>query len=155
MTFPSRSSLSLLGLVTFPSVGFAVIGCDGPGICALERVYGVRVTVVGGAEAPATEGGAGGAGGTSGTVPAPRAGAGGAGNAAATCLASVSATAEDYTEELQCSVDGANCVCVGLTEIPGEFAIRAQLGELDETKTVKVRPEGCNVSTKLVTFFGE
>jgi hypothetical protein len=155
MTFASQSSLSFPALVTWIGAGFVVLGCDGPGICALERVYGVRATVIGGADVPASQGAQGGAGGATTSSDSSDAGAGGEGNSSATCLATVTATDGRYTEQLECSVDKADCICLGLTDLDGEFSLRAELAGREETKTVRVRPEGCSVSTQQVTFFGK
>jgi hypothetical protein len=148
-----KSSLSFLAFVTSLGASVAITaGCQSPGICALERIYGVRVTVLGGAEVPRPDGSQGGAGGFGTTAGA---GAGGEVNSNAECLATATATETDgsFTEQLDCSVDKADCVCLGLTELPGEFSIRVELAGREETQTVRVRPEGCNVSTKQLTFF--
>jgi hypothetical protein len=150
-------SICVAALVT----GMLLSACEGPGVCAIQRVYGVRVTILGGADPePSSAGGAGGSEGSAGGEGGEGgAGEGGAGEGGAgeggVCLATAQATDGSYTETLECEADSLDCVCVGLSEIPGTFDIRVRLGNREETQTVRVRPEGCSVSTKQLTFFDD
>lgn len=112
-------------------------GCIGRNDCTDIYVYGLAVTVVGGAEAATA---AGGQGGTTATE-------------MSECAAQVVAVQGSYREELECSSDGNDCHCFGGGERKGTYTVTASLGDKTETKEVEVKGNRCHVETQAVTFF--
>jgi hypothetical protein len=123
-------------------LGALLGGCNsstGPLVnaCSDNAVWGIHVTVVGGAFSGA-QGGAGGE------------------HMDGECAATVLAVEGVFSEELECSVSESDCTCWGVSERPGDYQVTATLGTQSETQTVRVRMEDeCHVKQVRVTFFDE